>query len=207
MKKKTKKILFTIILISLISLFIYLKNRSYDYERIYNVDQFKIIEEYTKFESSYNFTIKYDNLTYPYKIYKKFLKEKELIEKIEVYKNDEETCILPYSTKLDFYPICNNEKEIYNYNISSIKVDEFKYPEIKRLNKNYENIKIKSYNDNNFLIYNYKGFYYLSNDESKNIQLFEKDIYSLQLIYQLDEYILIADYNEEYYFDKFQLLY
>ena len=42
------------------------------------------------------------------------------------------------------------------------------------LNKQYDKININYLSNNDYLLYNYKGFYYISENKLKNINLFNK---------------------------------
>lgn len=206
MKNKLKKSWYILFIILIIT-FIYLKYKSYNYKINYVVDKYKIIEEYNKTNEYYNFYIKNNKIIYPYKIKNKYVKKREIIEKINIYTNDNnENCILPESKYISFYPLCYNDKEVITYNLSNIEIKNFKYQKITKNNIVHDKLNINYLNDTKFLLYNYKGFYYLNNDSIKEIKLFNKDIYSLNLIYQLNEYLIIPDYNQNYFFNKMYIL-
>jgi len=202
MKKKIKKILFFVILFIVVGMFFVVRFKSYDYEVNYNVNEFKVIESYSTESSEYKFIIKNSNKEFPYKFKNDYITTKELIESIKIYNNEDETCILPISNKISFYPICYKDNSLTYYNLSNTNVDNFKYQQIKNNIFDTDNIKVNNTNNNNYLLYNYTGFYYIANDKIKNIKLFEKDVYNIDLIYQLNEYLLIPNYNDNYYFTK-----
>lgn len=202
MKKNIKLKIFILILISGFFLFLFFMLKSYNYEKEYKVNGYKIIEKYNKDTKYYTFLISDDKITYPFMINNKYLNKRKLIDNIKVLKNDDEICILPQSEDLEFYPLCSKDNIVYSYNISNKDDKFYAYKKVKQLEKEYQNIQIKYINDLAFLVYNYKGFYLINNAQNKEIKLFDRDIYNLELVYQLDNYLLIPDYNEDYHFNK-----
>jgi len=205
MKKKIR-IIFFVIFFGLILFFVFVKFKPHNYESNYVIDKFKIKEIYNNEFSSYIFYIKNKDITYPFKLSNKYLNKRELVQKIKTYEKDKKVCILPISDYLEFYPLCSNNNEIIAHNLSDINIKEFKYKKINSHEINYKNLNINYFDDNKLLIYIYKGFYYINNNEVKEIKLFDKDIYTLNVLYQYDEYLIIADYNQKYYFDKFYII-
>ncbi len=204
---KKNRLFWLIFFIFLISLFIYIKTSPKDYEINYNINQFKIKEIYDKENSTYQFNIEYQNKTYPYLITNKYSEKRELINNIEIITNEgNEICLLPESDIISFYPICISNNELVSYNLITNKSDTYKYQKVSFLNKDYAKLNINFLNNASFLLYNYKGFYFINSETTKDIELFTKDIYSVSLIYQYDSYILIPDYNEDYYFNKLYLI-
>ena len=202
MKKINIKLsIFITTLILLFIIFIYFFFKSYNYEKKYIINEFTIVEKYNKKNKYYTFQVKYKNVVYPYIIENKYFKKRKLINDIEISKNDKELCILPISKKIDFYPLCSSDGNIYSYNLANTDIS-YKYVKYKKINKEYENIKINALVDNSFLLYNYKGFYLINNNYTKNIELFDKDIYKLDLVYQIDNYLIVPDYSSEYYINK-----
>ncbi len=202
MTKKIKKFLFFTILLTIIILFSYLKLKSYTYKTSYALNSFKIEEKFNKNINEYTFLINYKDTIYPYNFKNKYIRKKELINDIRIYTKDAEICILPISNYLDFYPICQKDTNLTLYNLSSIEINDYKYEEITKKELQHDKLKINYLNNHNYLLYNYKGFYFIKNNEIKDIELFNKDEYTLNLTYELDKYIIIPDYNKEYYFDK-----
>lgn len=202
---QSKLIVFISVLILFFLLFLYFSFRSYDYKKTYKVNKYTINESYNKEKKIYTFIIKSDKEEYAYQIRNKYLRKKELVNNIEIAVNENETCVLPESDKLDFYPLCSNNKEVYSYNLSNKNL-EYKYKKIDKSKETYNKIDINYLNDNSYLIYNYNGFYLINNKKNKNINLFESDVYSINLIYQQDEYLILPNYNQNYYFDKLFLI-
>ena len=202
-KKKTKLKLFIIILTLLFITFLIIIFKPYNYSKTYNLDKYKITEEYNKELKYYKFVIEKDSTIYSYIIESKYFHNRKLINDVLINNNDNEECILPKSNKIEFYPLCSKDNEIYTYNLSNIE-DLYYYKEINNINEEYNKITINYLNNKKFLIYNYKGYYLL--DNKKEIKLFDKDIYNIELVYEYNNNIIIPDYNSSYYFNKFYII-
>ncbi len=167
---------------------------------------YKVEEKYNKDEKLYIFNLSKDEVKYPFIINSKYIRERNLIDKIDIKENGNEICVLPISSKIKFYPVCSDGKDLYAYNISKQDDEFYKIKKIKEINDNYKKIDINYLKDHKYLIYNYKGYYLISDKNKKDIKLFDKDNYNINLVYKLDKYLLVADYNSDYYFNKFYLI-
>lgn len=205
-KKKTKLIIFIFILIIAFAIFLFLMFKSYNYEKKYTVFKYQIVEKYNKNNKYYNFYISYNKLTFPYIIKSDYFRKKELIIDIEEFTNDNETCILPKSNKLLFYPLCTDGKETYMLNLSNIENMSYNYEDVSVINEEYNNIKINTLADLSFLLFNYRGFYILNSNGYNKINIFDKDIYSMNLVFQDNNMLIIPDYNKDHYFNKFYFI-
>ena len=201
-KNKHKLLVFIGVLFTTFLLYLFLRFKEYDYEIEYIVNQFEVIESYNKETKYYEFLIKNKDITYPYQIKQKYLRKKELISNIEVFESDEEVCILPKSINITFYPLCSNEDKIYSYHFSKITDVTYKYKELTSKKETFKNVEINNLNNNSFLIYNYKGFYLINENQHKEIKIFDEDVYSINLVYQKDNYLIIPDYNQKHFFDN-----
>ncbi len=194
--KKHKLSRFITILLLLFLLFLYFYLKSYNYRLDYKINKYNIHEEYSISDSIYKFNIKYKKNNYPFLINSKYKNARKIIKDIKILNDN---CILPISDVLSFYPLCYKDNNYYSYNLAN--KSDYKYIEYKKINKSYNNININYLHGKNYLVYNYKSFYLIGKN-NKEIKLFNKDIYSLSLYYQFDNYLLIPNYNENYYFSK-----
>ncbi len=205
-KKKIKLYVFITVLIFFFFLFLYLIIHPYNYTKTYNVNKYKVEESFDKEKGYYTFLIKDKDVTYSYLIRHKYSKKRELINNIEEYKNENETCIIPLGN-LEFNPLCHNEEgEVYAYNLSKVSIDTVKNSKIKELNKTYQKIDLNYLNNKNYALFNYRGFVYVNENNSDTITIFNKDIYNLELVYMMNEYLIIPNYNEEYFFSSFYVI-
>lgn len=206
MKKKIKVILFSIVLLIIISVFLYIRFKSYNYEVSYTINSFKVDEIYQIKDNEYTFYIKNDKQTFSYSFNHKYIRNKELIDEIKLYEDNDEICILPLSDKIKFYPICYNNSEYTFYNLSNQTIPDFKYQKLNITEISNDELKINYIKDNKYLIYNYNSFYFIKDNKIKEIKLFEKDHYTLDLVYELNQYIILPNYDTEYYFNKFYVI-
>ena len=203
-KKETKLIIFILILLSAFILFLVFLFKPHNYTKEYKRSDYNIEESYDKESNYYTFIISKDNIIYPYQIKSKYLRTRSLIDEIKITKNDNDICILPISEKIEFTPLCSN-KEVYSPNTNIENLD-FKYPQIDTINKEYKDININYLNNKSFLLYNYKGFYLINSKTTDDIQLFNKDVYNIDLYYDYKNYLLIPNYNSDYYYNKLYVI-
>jgi hypothetical protein len=201
MKIRKIRINFLFLLLILFAFFLYIILKPYSYNKKYILDGYHIIEKYNKKGKYYKFEIRYNGTVYTFLLENKYIRNKEIINKIEYKKSTSEECIIPKSEYMKFYPLCSNDKELYSYNLTNIDMD-YKYQKIKSSNTKYDNIRINYLNNKNFLLYNYKGFNYINGKSNKNIKLFKNDVYTISLVYQFNNYLIVADYNQNHYFNK-----
>ena len=180
--------------------------KSYNYEKEYVINEFKIKESYNKNKKYYTFIVSYNNLSYPYIISNKYLRNRNLINDVKIVKNDNELCLMPVSKELNFYPLCSQDSNIYTLNLTNLDVDFYNYQDVNVINKEYNKLKMNYLNNLNYLLFNYQGFYYINSKKQTNINLFNKDIYTIDLIYQKDNYVIVPDYNQDYYFNKLYVI-
>lgn len=208
-KQRRRLILFLImILILAIVLFLMFKKR--DYTVTYNIDEFEIIESYHKDSDYYSFVLKKGENELFSLINNQHFTSKKIIKQITEYQEENETCLVLSSNKVRFDPLCYNEEGQISYHLTSEsmkeKLEKTEAESNNEIIKTYNNINI--YNDDYFdyYIWNYRGFYRLSQDVEETITLFNEDIYNPTLITQVGGILVIPDYNAEYYFDTVYLL-
>ncbi len=192
--KKLRNLNLFLILIFCIFLFFFFYPHHYKLE--YEIDNFKIIEEYHKKEKYYSFIINYKENKYEVINKNKYSNKRKLIKEITATSNDNNTCLSFNTTHVNLYDVCKNDKEYY------YKTKDNTFTK----NDTYKNIEIDNLNDKTYLLWNYHEFIYLNNKKKTTISLFNKDIYNLNLITSIDNYLLVPDYDKDYKFDKFYLI-
>ena len=186
-------ILIILVLILLFTIFIsHLKNKSYSLE--YNLEDYKISENYDSKKELYYYEITYKDIKYDFIYKSKYLKEKQLINKITNNESNNMLCLYIESDYITSNPLCSDEDN----NVIYYKINE---DEIVSEEKELNNYTI--YNDiNNVYLWNYKGLLYLKDNDFKEINLFKKDIYDIPLATKINEYLVIPDYEQNYSFNK-----
>lgn len=192
--KKLRNLNLFLILIFCIFLFFFFNPHHYKLE--YEINNFKITEEYHKKSKYYSFIINYKNNNYEVINKTKYTNKRKLINDIKAIENNDTTCLSFETTHVNLYDVCKNDK---TYSFKN-KTNEF------TKTTSYKNIEINSLNDKTYLLWNYHEFIYLNNKKKTTLSLFDKDIYNLNLITTIDNYLLVPDYNSNYKFEKMYLI-
>lgn len=195
------KKLFVVIIVLCVTfgVFLYFYFKKSDYELTYELDEIKIIEEYNKETEVYKVKVIVDDSEFYYVTDDKYSNKRKLVHNVDVNEVDNGFCI-SVDSELSLYPMCLingnyvDEKSINVSNEQPKVIDEV------------DGIKIYNYNDKSYLLWNYRGFNLVDEDDEKYIKLFDKDIYNLELNLAMDDYLLVADYNDSYKFDKFYVI-
>ena len=202
--KKLK--IFQLTFIALFLIFIIFFFRSVDYTKEYVVNDIEIVESFNKENDYYYFTFTYNELELDYLYESNYKRSRTFIDEITVIEDGDDFCLIPEGNTLEFIPLCmeNNEAVYYKNVKESLKeqIPEEYLKEEKELNDTYQDISI--YNrDYTYFLWNYNGFYYINQDEEKEIKLFDKELYNVNLITYTKDYLIIPDYDEEYTYNKF----
>lgn len=205
LKKSAAIFLFLILLliIAVIMLIIsLLSTKSYSLE--YSIDDYNISENYLKEDKTYYYEITYDKVKYNFIYESKYLKNRKLITGINKTEYEDYICLEIESKQISTNPLCSKEKELIDYRLvpEELELDRKTDEENE---KTYENYTI--YNQNNkILVWNYKGFNYLENEDIKHISIFSKDIYDISLVGITNNYLIIPDYEQSYTFNKIYIV-
>ena len=181
--------------------------RSKSYEITYTRDGVTIIERYSKKEKLYTFLFQVEEKEFFVTFESKYKHSKKLVKKVNVYEKDDVVCIIPEGS-LSFFPLCLENGEYVSYHLIEDYdlVPENWYKEFETQKRTFGNIKIYNLNHHKYFIWNYKGFYVISEKGEKEISLFQEDIYNIPLGVQVDKYLLLADYSSKYEFNKFYVI-
>ncbi len=198
--KKLKTLIIAMIILFIIFIIFLIMPKNYTLE--YKIKNVLIKETYNKKDKNYYFTFTYNNQTLDYLIESNHKQKRKLIEDLNLIKDDNNFCLTPSSKTLDFIPLCSNNKTNIYYNLSPLnKKLNIKKNEPKLL-KTYKDIEI--YNQNyNYFLWNYDGIIYLSKEENKKIDIFNKELYNTNLITYTKNYLVIPNYDSNYTFNKY----
>ena len=142
---------------------------------------------------SYIFKIKKDNVEYLYSVSGKYYQNHKQIKNI---KQKDNIINVTNNNLQNFYINKENDNYYTSYYIT-IPEDKKKYT--------FDNIDVYNINAN-FYIWNYSQFININTKTKKKIKLFDNDIYNIDLCTNFKDYLLIADYNSKYKFNKFYLI-
>lgn len=197
--------IFQIICISLFLLFLIILFLPKNYSKKYTKNDIEISEAYNKKNKNYYFTFKYNDITLDYLVESNYHIERSLIKNIEVIEDENNNfCIIPSGDKLAFIPLCYQDKESIHYSLvnkdlkEQLNKDLFKN---EKLIETYKDIEIYN-NSYTYLLWNYDGFYYLNETEKKKIDIFDKELYNISLVGYTKDYLVLADYDSNYTFNK-----
>ena len=208
--KQRRRLALLLIIILIIAPVLFFLFQRKDYTVTYSVNDYEITESYHKEEDYYSFIIKKGETERFAIVYNQHFSSKKNIDQITEYQTETESCITISSNKVRIEPLCTKEETQISYHLVS---DEMKEKlgvtsETKEdtILTTYNNINVYHYRNHNYYIWNYRGFYHINENTTENIQLFDKDIYNPTLITQVNDTLVIPDYNADYYFDKVILL-
>ena len=207
MSKKKLRLLLIIFLIITFLLLIIFKDNSYS--KVYDIDEYKVTEEFNDKQSYYYFQIKYNSLDYELLINHKYSGEK-LITNITKYSEKEELCLVLELTIGNPTLVCSKDNKLINWNLISDNLkDKIPSELIKEYSENsYTEKDITIFNniDSKIYIWNYKGFDIIENGKLKTLNIFDGDVYDTNLIAKVNNYIIIPNYNQKYNFNKIIIL-
>ncbi len=203
MKIKLKAFQIVLVVIFLLFLIFFLTPKNYT--KTYNINKVAITENYDKKGKYYYFTFKYKDATLDMLIPSKYYNHRQLIKDLKLVEDNADFCLIPTGKDLNFYPLCYSNNEQISFSLASNKLKKgldqnlFKTPE---LLETYNDIDIYN-NDFNYYIWNYNGFYYLNKKKNTKIDIFDKELYTINLIGYTQDFLVIADYDSNYTFNKY----
>lgn len=189
-----KKFMYVILILSVI---IIIKFFMAGYSISYKVGEFKIKEEADR-DTMY-FEISLDGNIYNYMFYNARKLTKKRVKEVKVEEIGNSVCLTPIIKGLDSYTVCNDNSTLLSVALAKEEKNSFNSDEDFNYNKNLTKNEY-------VLIWKYDGFYYINGDEQKSINIFNKDRYSNDLMYQKDKYLIFPKYGEDYLFSDFIIL-
>lgn len=216
MKKNVKFICFFILLIILITLMtIILNTNVLNYTLEVGNKSFKINQ--VKNDRLYSLEIKYKSKAFYFENLKVKSQNRKIVDNIYFYEDNNYYCLLPIINGEVLFDIsCYKDEILYNYHDivgQNNSLDKFANS-IKQYDvslytndaSNYSmvsNVKIfNNYIDKNVVITTYNGI--ISNGQA--LTLFKKDAYNNKISTFLDNYYVIADYDNTYEFNYFYVV-
>lgn len=177
-------VLILVIIISFTTyLIVYLTPKNYQLE--YKINNIDIKEEYLKKEKIYYFEIKIKDNIIPIINHAKYTRKRKLITKVE-----------EYAKESNYYIVTILNKK-YNYCVDKDTISSGINKPKPKLIEEYKNIKIYN-NDNDYIIWNHKGFIKISKDKNQTYDLLKNDNYENSLAYSIDNYFIFPNYDSKY---------
>ena len=190
-----KLVLFIITLFLVFMLFVIITFIPKNYNYNYDINNINITEKFDKTKKVYTFAFSSDDNTFEYAISHKYIRTRGLIRSLSLNDN----CLTIKSKYFEEITLCKNEENNY---ITSYYDKEFDNNKL----STYEKIDIYNLNNKKYYIWNYYDLLFISDKKNEKINLFKTDLYQLNIVYELNNYLVIADYNEKYTFNKFYLI-
>lgn len=176
-----------------------------NYEKEYTLNDFTINEKYIKDESAYYYSFNYKDNLFEYVLHIKYSNKRKLINNINFIEISNGYCFIPESDYLSMIPLCKVNNVITDYHLVNEikgKIADSYYEKVLSLDKNYKSISINNLNNRKFLVWNYKSFYYIDQNTSKEIKILDSDHYQIPLATKINNYLFIPNYDDEYKFSK-----
>ena len=189
--KKLRLLIFSFLLIFLSFTIFYFIPKSYELK--YTVKGYNIIQTFNNKKKLYIFKINKDDIEYLYAVSDKYYQNHKQIKNIKQNGN----IIYVTNNNLQNFYINKENNSYYSAYYETSFDDKKKYT--------FDNIDVYNVNAN-FYIWNYSQFININSKTKKEIKLFDNDIYNIDLCTQFKDYLLIADYNSKYKFNKFYLI-
>ncbi len=179
----------------------------HNYKIHYKLGSILVEEEYNKKLKAHYIQVQKDKHTYEFVINN--IWKRKIVQDVDYYQKDNIYCLAIVTKNSTSRPICIENK--LSKDISLIKnQDVLKHYKIKndnsKVNTQFNNITIYNQDSSAFLLWNYKGFYYLNNNITDNLKITDHDVYNLNVIAKLNNLVILADYNEDYHFNKFIII-
>jgi len=202
--KKLGILIISIGLLFIAFLLVYLTPKNYEKE--YVVGNVNLKEKYDKAKRSYTFSVSISDYDFVFVSNMNYTTKSNLIKKLDHKSNSNGLCVQVYLYNEDEFILCNENGEYIDYRLASNDLWDKEEIKIDLQNKKYNNININYLDNNTYLIWNYKGFSLINNNRQENKEIFENDVYNLDLAVIIKDYLVIADYNEKYNFNKMYII-
>jgi len=190
--KKLRNFLLFIGIIFLFFLIFSVIPKNYTFK--YKINNISVQETYDKKNKSYLFIITEKSNTFKYSFVSKYHNERGLIKKINIKNN----CVTASLNNKKQFSVCIKDNEYQtayaNDSSNNKQIDVF------------NNIKIYNLLDRKYFVWNYHGFATLEKEKYNELKLFDNDIYELGIITKIKDYLLLADYDQKYHFDRMYLI-
>lgn len=173
------------------------------YTSTYMVGEYEVQEAYDIEKKEYKFTINSDGVPYEVVLMNKKVHGKNLVDKIDEKQDGDSKCMFFQSDRINLYPVCYKNGKYVDLAFSDL--DDIREKPTDAM-KNFQNIRINSDTTKKLLIWAQKGYYLVDKNGLQSIMFLENESYFNSLSYQIGEYVLTPNYDEDYTFSKFYLI-
>lgn len=180
-----------------------------NYQLTYQINGYEVNEIYHKDLGYYEFAVHFEGRDYPLVIVMPYSSKRGLIKKVEKKISNDITC-LSVTTNEEVWPVCYQADQLVDYRLTDQTMLN-NYADLTKDYSNavidsYEGLKIYNYLDNNYYIWNYKGYYLLNKAGNQVINIISSDDYNNALAYQINEYLITPNYDSKHLFTEFLVI-
>ena len=168
---------------------------------------YEVLERFDKKEKFYYFEFRKDNFTYVNGISHEKILTKKVVTNISDESLDNATFVT-IESKVglgNMYKLDNAQVGIHLLNNELLAKMNITFSEPEKTG-NFKNTTYYNLLDRKYYIWNYQGLDIISKSSQSDLKVLNKDIYDLKLVYQIEDLIMLADYNQDYIFKKFYLV-
>lgn len=201
--RRLRNLIFLIIFSSIVYIIIYFIPKNYEFK--YKIDNYTVVEKYLKNDKIYSFIVENQDEKYEFISDKKYIPDRKLLKKIKNYKNNNTSCIVIDSNILNNNIYCIKNNEMVDYHLTSIIPEKYIYKNDSKSIK-YKDVKLNLIDNKTYFVWNYTGLYKINKETKETITIFKTDIYNINLNVIIDKYLVIADYDQQYNFNKFKIV-
>jgi len=198
-----------LVLISIISIFILiyllvvLLPRNYTIT--YNIDNFKVTESYNRYLNYYTFLIEYENKTFPLIYQGRHIATRQIVTNIEKISYEDSICLSIYIQEA-LYPVCYIGDELVSFHLTVEEIRN-KYQDLifefgTNVIDTLDSLRIYNYLDNKYFVWNYRGYYFLSEEQNRNINLLDSDDYNNALALKVNHFLITPNYDRNHTFNE-----
>ncbi len=191
MKKLVVLLLFIFLLFGF---YLIISRKPHNYEITYKLNEYDIKENYNVNNNIYTFDIGTKEDNYIFNIKSEYFTKRKLVTNV----SKKDNCITIDSVLLSNYTICKKDgkyfSNFYDAKLTNKKSDTF------------EGIDIYELGSHTYFVWNYNKMLALKNKNLSKIELFNSDVYNIDLYYLLDQYLIIPNYDEKYSFSSLYMI-
>ena len=176
-----------------------------NYSIIYNIDDYQITEEFNRELGYYTFIIEYDGQYFPIIYEGRVSRSRRLITNIDKIYNDNTICLSVYIRDI-LHPVCYMGDELVSVHLVTDEIREHFQDLIPQhsasVTNRFGSMQIYNYFDGLYFVWNYRGYYLLSEEYNRNIPLINTDDYNNALAFKVNEFLITPNYERNHNFNE-----
>jgi len=176
-----------------------------DYSITYNIDDYQITETFNRNLGYYTFLIEYEGRIFPIIYEARASRNRRLITKIEkIY--DEDIICLSAHIRNQMHPVCYLGNDLISFHLLTGELRDYfqnLIPEHSTsIINTFGSMQIYNYLGAVYFVWNYRGYYLLSEEYNRNIGLINTDDYNNSLAFKVNEFLITPNYERNHNFNE-----